>query len=81
MKYKTFKIDCTIEERAKNHKMTVNEYIYHLTRLNDEHTSEHSEETLNKIEEIKDRLDKIGKVLVYFGEHLDKLTKNLNDRN
>lgn len=81
MKYKTFKIDCTIEERAKKLDMTVNEYIHHLTRLNDEHTSEHSEETYNLVEILHRRVKNLEDGLTIALKALDDISKKLDDRN
>ncbi|MBC7428045.1 MAG: hypothetical protein H7336_05505 [Bacteriovorax sp.] len=81
MKYKTFKLDCTIEERAKNQDMTVNEYIYHLIRLNEEYKSEREEEIINKVELIQNHLNGFEKALIYIDGKITKITEKLDDRN
>lgn len=81
MQYKTFKIDCAIEERAKNLNMTVNEYIFHLTRLNDEHTSKHSEETYNTVCHLKKKIDYLIEGLNLAMDGLAEISEKLDDRN
>jgi hypothetical protein len=78
MKYKTFKLDCTIEERAKKLDMTVNEYIFHLTRLNDEHTSAHSEETYKLVEILHRRVKQLEDGLTIALRALNDISEKLN---
>ena len=61
MTYKTYKIDISIEARAKHLKMSVNEYFHHLIRVTDEHNSLHAENTLNKVEQIEESLNELNR--------------------
>lgn len=77
MNYKTFKIDCTIEERAKKLDMTVNEYVFHLTRLNNEYTSENSEETYKLIEKIYKKVKHVEDGLAIALQYLEDIDKKI----
>ena len=78
MKYKTFKIDTSIEERANFLSMTVNEYIFHLTRLNAEHTNEHSEKTLEEVERLHFRIGQLEKGMILIITSLNEIKEKAN---
>lgn len=78
MNYKTFKIDCTIEERAKKLGMTVNEYIHNLIRLNEEYKSEKEEEIINRIELIQRHLNGFEKAIVHIDGSISRISEKLN---
>lgn len=82
MKYKSFKIDEEIELKAKSLKLSVNEYINHLIRLNEEFKSNKTELTLNKIEDVEIKvqdldikLKKIYEVLSFLAKSNEALVK------
>ena len=75
MKYKSFKIDEEIGKRAKALNLTVNEYIGHLIRLNEEFKSDKTEQTFNKIEDVEIKVQDLDIKLNKISEQLNLLAR------
>ncbi len=75
MKYKSFKIDEEKETKAKSLNLTVNEYVGHLIRLNEEFKSDKTEQTYEKMEAVEIKVQDLDIKLTKISEQLDLLAR------